>query len=318
MSNVFANRVLVSTATTGTGTVTLGAALAGYRTFASAGIANAAVVRYLILDGNAWEIGTGTYTASGTTLSRTVQESSAGGTTAISLTGGARVAVIASAQDYRALNRTGLRTTYGGTENAITLTTGAGISGTPPTGLELRFLATAANTGAATIALDGGSAIACRTITGVALPLGYIRTDADTIARYDGTFWVLERQVQRGSNANGEFVRFADGTQICTRRLTVDAVDISTATGSLFLADLGNYTLPATFINVDYVSADVLGSNNVTIRGNAIGARLRRASTSVSTAGIDWNNLAVYSSVSATAAAGELTQIVLFATGRWF
>jgi hypothetical protein len=102
MSNVFANRVLVSTTTTGTGTVTLGAALAGYRTFASAGIANAAVVRYLILDGNAWEIGTGTYTASGTTLSRTVQESSAGGTTALNLTGGARVAIIAAAQDYTA------------------------------------------------------------------------------------------------------------------------------------------------------------------------------------------------------------------------
>lgn len=107
------------------------------------------------------------------------------------------------------------RSTYGGTANAIALTTGAGMSGTIPTGLQLRFRATATNTGSATIAVDGGSAIACRTITGVALPAGYIRTDVDTVARFDGTYWMVDRQVERGGNANGEFTRFADGTLIC-------------------------------------------------------------------------------------------------------
>jgi hypothetical protein len=104
MSNKFANRVLVGTTTTGTGTVTLGAALAGYQTFAAGGIANADTVRYLILDGLAWEIGIGTYTASGTTLARdTVEQSSLPANAKVPLSGGALVGVIASQADYSAM-----------------------------------------------------------------------------------------------------------------------------------------------------------------------------------------------------------------------
>jgi hypothetical protein len=101
MSNVFANRALVATATTGTGTVTLGSALAGYQTFGDAGVQDGDLVRYLIIDDTDWEVGIGTYTSSGTTLSRTASESSAT-TTALELdlSGNARVMVIASAEDY--------------------------------------------------------------------------------------------------------------------------------------------------------------------------------------------------------------------------
>ena len=49
------NRAKMSTATTGTGTVTLGSAVAGFQTFASSGVANADVVRYTIEDGTAWK-----------------------------------------------------------------------------------------------------------------------------------------------------------------------------------------------------------------------------------------------------------------------
>lgn len=92
------NRAKMTTATTGTGTITLGSAVAGYQTFAAAGVVNADVVRYVIEDGSNWEIGTGTYTAAGTTLSRTPSESSSGGA-AISLSGNAQVFITAVVAD---------------------------------------------------------------------------------------------------------------------------------------------------------------------------------------------------------------------------
>ena len=92
------NRAKVATATTGTGTITLGSAESGYQTFADAGVADGNVVRYVIEDGTDWEIGTGTYTASGTTLSRTVSESS-NADAALNLSGSAVVYVSAAAED---------------------------------------------------------------------------------------------------------------------------------------------------------------------------------------------------------------------------
>jgi len=96
------NRAKVSTSTTGTGTITLGSAETGYQSFADAGVADGDVVRYVIEDGDDWEIGSGTYTASGTTLTRTVDESS-NSDAALNLTGSAVVYVSAAAEDIPSL-----------------------------------------------------------------------------------------------------------------------------------------------------------------------------------------------------------------------
>lgn len=97
---VLVNRAKMSTSTTGTGTITLGSAESGYQTFADAGVTDGDVVRYVIEDGTDWEIGTGTYTASGTTLTRTVLESS-NSDNAINLSGNAVVFVGAASEDIQ-------------------------------------------------------------------------------------------------------------------------------------------------------------------------------------------------------------------------
>ena len=94
-----ANRAKMTTASTGTSSpLTLGSAADGYQSFADAGVSNGDTVRYVIEDGNNFEIGTGTYTASGTTLSRSVTESS-NSDSAINLSGNASVFLAVAAQD---------------------------------------------------------------------------------------------------------------------------------------------------------------------------------------------------------------------------
>ena len=69
MAFVVADRVSETTTSTGTGTVTLNGAAPGYQSFAAIGTGNSTY--YCITDNtSAWEVGIGTYTASGTTLSR--------------------------------------------------------------------------------------------------------------------------------------------------------------------------------------------------------------------------------------------------------
>lgn len=58
--------------------------------------------------------------------------------------------------------------------------------------------------------------------------------------------------VERGSNANGEFVKFADGTLICTFKSdTVASFTINGSYGSLYQG-VKNFTLPATYTDTNY------------------------------------------------------------------
>lgn len=94
MAHVFADRVAETSSTTGTGTLTLAGALPGFRTFAAIGDGN--TCDYLITDKTgAWEMGKGTYTASGTTLARTSVELSTNSNAAVNFTPGpVQVAVV--------------------------------------------------------------------------------------------------------------------------------------------------------------------------------------------------------------------------------
>lgn len=135
MPLVVKDRVKVTTTTTGTGTLTLGAAAAGFQNFSVIGNAN--TTYYAIVDSTAgtWEVGLGTYTTSGTTLSRdTVLESSNAGSLVNFAAGSKDVFVTYPAEravyfdtatntTLNALTVTGVTTVQAGTAAAPAVTT---------------------------------------------------------------------------------------------------------------------------------------------------------------------------------------------------
>jgi hypothetical protein len=70
MALVLKDRVKETSATTGTGTVTLAGAVADYQAFSVIGDGNTTYYTIVLTGSDEWEVGLGTYTATGTTLSR--------------------------------------------------------------------------------------------------------------------------------------------------------------------------------------------------------------------------------------------------------
>jgi hypothetical protein len=86
MALVLADRVKETTTTAGTGTVTLLGASTGFQSFAVIGNTNTTYYAIVAQSGTEWEVGIGTYTASGTTLARTTVLSNSAGTQPTALT----------------------------------------------------------------------------------------------------------------------------------------------------------------------------------------------------------------------------------------
>jgi len=131
------NRVRLQTATTGTGTMTLGAVAASqFCTFAEAGASDGDVIRsYLIEEGGDFEIGIGTYNSAGPTLTRTTVRlsriSSVAGTTKMTLAGNAIVSCVAVKEDLVTQDTSGNVTITGtlGTTGLLTANGGLAVVG---------------------------------------------------------------------------------------------------------------------------------------------------------------------------------------------
>ncbi len=76
MAFVVKDRVKETTTTVGTGTVTLLGAATGFQSFSAIGNSNSTYYTIAAQTGTEWEVGIGTYTSAGTTLSRTTVLSS--------------------------------------------------------------------------------------------------------------------------------------------------------------------------------------------------------------------------------------------------
>jgi hypothetical protein len=111
--------------------------------------------------------------------------------------------------------------------------------------------------------------------------------------------------IERGSNSNGEYVRFADGTQICLGRLTNIAIDNSFGSGGLFRSNTLSWTFPATF-----VLGGINGPNLFGRVGNANGLCVQIPYGDLTTQATDIRAFATASITS--------TGIFLTAIGRWF
>ena len=90
MALVLGDRIKETTTTTGTGTVTLLGASTGFQSFAAVGNANTTYYTIAGQGTTEWEVGIGTYTASGTTLARTTVLSSSNAGSLVNFSAGTK------------------------------------------------------------------------------------------------------------------------------------------------------------------------------------------------------------------------------------
>jgi hypothetical protein len=140
MALVLKDRVKETTTTTGTGTLTLLGASTGYQSFTAIGDGNTCYYAIATTGSAQWEVGIGTYTASGATLSRdTILDSSTGGG-AIDLAAGTKEVFVTYPSEkavfedasgdvvqnqFTSMNVTGTATINVATLTSGTITTGA-------------------------------------------------------------------------------------------------------------------------------------------------------------------------------------------------
>lgn len=90
MPLVVRDRVKETTTTTGTGTITLAGASTGFQSFSAIGNGNTTYYAIVAQTGTEWEVGLGTYTSSGTTLSRSTVLSSSNSGSLVNFSAGTK------------------------------------------------------------------------------------------------------------------------------------------------------------------------------------------------------------------------------------
>jgi hypothetical protein len=106
--------------------------------------------------------------------------------------------------------------------------------------------------------------------------------------------------IERGSNSNGHYVRFADGTQICSTDIT--GVDVTTAVGGLFSSGALVWNFPAAFSDGSWS-----GGGRITNSAAGLAVHLGGSGLTMS------SPVTAYGTSSLTG-----RTLGIFAIGRWF
>lgn len=232
---------------------------------AQAGAVNSTQYQWFIEDGGDFEIFRGTYSTTGPTLTRdTVLVSKIGGTvgtTKLNLSGTAKVYCCAVAQDIDVPKVSSIEV---GHVTDTTISRGA----------------------AGEINVEGSRVFQRNNILGTVSQTSGVPTGA---------------LIESGSNANGTYVRFADGTQICTGSVSA-SLAINTAMLGGFRSSDGSETFAAEFVSAPICLANQSGNTAITV--NVI---------ATSGTGAAWNCTSVSSQASAATRSGNYIAI-----GRWF
>lgn len=186
MALVIADRVKETTTTTGTGTVTLAGAEDGFQSFAAVGDGN--TTYYTITDDTDWEVGIGTYTSSGTTLSRDTILSSSNSGSAVNWSAGSKdvfVTVPASVAVNPILKAFGTSTSsISNTEVDLTWSESISASFASITSADITFSADGTYTFSVTARQEGNNRTETIVRTYLDTGSGYVEQTSDIASNY--------------------------------------------------------------------------------------------------------------------------------------
>ena len=126
---------------------------------------------------------------------------------------------------------------------------------------------------------------------------------------------------ESGSNENGYYIKFDDGTMICVNQKVIRGSDFvelkgNTNVSGIRLSRLASQQYPATFTKCFYSDFKILGSTSVAMRSNVIGTKVEYAINSLASSNTQWRNPAIFH-ISESIDSSDETLFAFIAIGRW-